>query len=270
MPSSHTPRPTRTQPRIHLEALESRRLMASIIRTPPTAVVYIQNIGSTVSQLSDSAEVTLKRTSNLKAEIQVVVSTEPPPEAAQPVPVARREQDIPPWPPGADAGGDAGADAVAAARRRRRRPKLHLNPRGGHVRPRGGDQDGHRPADRRRGGHGRAGLADLRDPRLAGGVGLLRDAQTGRQGRRDPAVDCWLAPGRPGWRPRRDRVDLQRADGPGERRESRQLRRQRGHLPAERPRHRSASSSPGTSGKATRPRSRSPRPPTTPRPRRSP
>jgi len=86
MHSSHKPRPTRTQPRIHLEALESRWLMAHIIQTPPTAVVSIQNNGSTVSQLSDSADVTLKRSSNLKAEVQVVVSTEPPPEAAQPVP----------------------------------------------------------------------------------------------------------------------------------------------------------------------------------------
>ena len=59
MPRSHTLRPTRTRPRLDLEALESRRLMSSFNRPPAPAQVYIPNSGATVSQISYSAEIEL-------------------------------------------------------------------------------------------------------------------------------------------------------------------------------------------------------------------
>lgn len=87
MPRSHTPLPTRNRTRVVLEALESRRLMASFNRSPAPAQVYIPIDVSTVSQLSDSAEVTLRRTNNMQGAIQVVVSTEPPQGAPPPASV---------------------------------------------------------------------------------------------------------------------------------------------------------------------------------------
>ena len=179
---------------MNLEALESRWLMASSNRPSPQAqanipLVYIPIEGPVISQFADSAEVTLKRTNSMQGTVQVVVSTDPPQGASPPGSVqtlGSMTSDLP-----AVSVQDLSLPVAVAGQ--------HYTP----IREVVTFAEGEEartvavPLIAGAAGPGERVLPIYVTPASPGVSAAHRDAQAGRPGRRDPAVDRRIAPGRP-------------------------------------------------------------------------